>query len=166
MVNIGEHWGYFSRRYNGPRTYVSEKQQSNRRESINYSRYAFLAGLCPARLLNAENHRQKLDSLGLNGADEVGFYFRRAISAPSSNLREWVDKQIPAVIKQINDPDYCTFDDPNYEDAIKKIPREFDQVALSQAYVNIIGGACFALGLRFAGTANEKAKKVLTEQVK
>ena len=37
-----------------------------------------------------------------------------------------------------------------------KAPSIFDQQSVKQAYVHIVAGACFALGLRFAGTGGER----------
>jgi anaphase-promoting complex subunit 1 len=40
-----------------------------------------------------------------------------------------------------------------------------DEQTVKQAYVHLVAGACFALGLRFAGTGNVEAKKVIMKEV-
>ncbi|CAK1542886.1 unnamed protein product [Leptosia nina] len=57
---------------------------------------------------------------------------------------EWVENQVPATIKP-----YCF---------VKPTEENIDYEAMNQAYCNIIAGACFALGLRFAGSGDEEAR--------
>ena len=40
-----------------------------------------------------------------------------------------------------------------------------DEQSVKQAYVHIVAGACFALGLRFAGTADERAKAAVMKEL-
>ncbi|XP_013161893.1 PREDICTED: anaphase-promoting complex subunit 1-like [Papilio xuthus] len=56
---------------------------------------------------------------------------------------EWVEEQVPATIRP-----YCF---------VKPSDDNIDYEAMNQAYCNIISGACFALGLRFAGSGDEDA---------
>ncbi|XP_045465674.1 anaphase-promoting complex subunit 1 isoform X2 [Harmonia axyridis] len=63
--------------------------------------------------------------------------------------RDWLENQVPKNIRP-----YCmvqpaaSWGDVDYE-------------AMNQAYCNIIAGACFSMGLRYAGTANEEAFRAL-----
>ncbi|XP_026741870.1 anaphase-promoting complex subunit 1 [Trichoplusia ni] len=57
---------------------------------------------------------------------------------------EWVESQVPATIKP-----YCF---------VKPTEDNIDYEAMNQAYCNIIAGACFAMGLRFAGSGDEEAR--------
>ncbi|GMH71404.1 hypothetical protein TL16_g05640 [Triparma laevis f. inornata] len=50
-------------------------------------------------------------------------------------------------------------------DSSAKPPSVFDQQSVKQAYVHIVAGACFALGLRFAGTGDSRAKEVIIKEL-
>ena len=43
--------------------------------------------------------------------------------------------------------------------------HEVDLEALAQAHVNAVTGACLALGIKYAGSANPAARTVLTEKL-
>ncbi|KAL8463255.1 hypothetical protein ACS0TY_034046 [Phlomoides rotata] len=64
---------------------------------------------------------------------------------------EWIDLQIPEVIKN----------------GVKGLGREMDDIyemdaeAFVQAYVNIVVGTCISIGLRFAGTRDGNAQELL-----
>ncbi|XP_068629420.1 anaphase-promoting complex subunit 1 [Battus philenor] len=64
---------------------------------------------------------------------------------------EWIEAQVPATIKP-----YCFF---------KPTDENIDYEAMNQAYCNIISGACFALGLRFAGSGDEDARDAVLHYV-
>ncbi|CAH2041755.1 unnamed protein product, partial [Iphiclides podalirius] len=57
---------------------------------------------------------------------------------------EWIEDQVPETIKP-----YCF---------VKPTEEHIDYEAMNQAYCNIVAGACFALGLRFAGSGLEEAR--------
>ncbi|CAG4961366.1 unnamed protein product [Colias eurytheme] len=57
---------------------------------------------------------------------------------------EWVESQVPSTINP-----YCF---------VKPTDENIDYEAMNQAYCNIIAGACFALGLRYAGSGCEEAR--------
>ncbi|XP_052748922.1 anaphase-promoting complex subunit 1 [Galleria mellonella] len=57
---------------------------------------------------------------------------------------EWIEDQVPSTIKP-----YCF---------VKPTDDSIDYEAMNQAYCNIIAGACFAMGLRFAGSGDEDAR--------
>lgn len=62
--------------------------------------------------------------------------------------KDWIESQIPASIRP-----YCM---------VKPTASfDIDYEAMNQAYCNIIAGACFALGLRYAGSADEDAFQTL-----
>lgn len=68
--------------------------------------------------------------------------------------KEWIDSHIPPVVSQYA---FRKLDEPN--------PR-IDYETISQAYCNIVSGAALVLGLKFAGTANEDAFKVILKFTK
>jgi hypothetical protein len=78
----------------------------------------------------------------------------------------WLEEQIPAVITRAY-KDMRTIA-LNALEGHDLAPRrfEFDRRAVRQIYAHIISGACFGLGLRFAGTGNAKAKEVIMNRVK
>ncbi|KAL4721422.1 hypothetical protein ACJJTC_014048, partial [Scirpophaga incertulas] len=57
---------------------------------------------------------------------------------------EWIEEQVPSTIKP-----YCF---------VKPTEDHIDYEAMNQAYCNIIAGASFAMGLRFAGSGDEDAR--------
>ncbi|KAJ8719345.1 hypothetical protein PYW08_011520 [Mythimna loreyi] len=57
---------------------------------------------------------------------------------------DWIESQVPSTIKP-----YCF---------VKPTEDNIDYEAMNQAYCNIIAGACFAMGLRFAGSGDEDAR--------
>ncbi|KAL1131298.1 hypothetical protein AAG570_010916 [Ranatra chinensis] len=60
--------------------------------------------------------------------------------------KEWVEAHVPPSIKP-----YCLVKPrPDTQDSV-------DYETMNQAYCNIIAGACMAMGLRFAGSANNEA---------
>ncbi|XP_017782212.1 PREDICTED: anaphase-promoting complex subunit 1 [Nicrophorus vespilloides] len=64
--------------------------------------------------------------------------------------KEWIENQVPNTIRP-----YCM---------VKPSPlMDVDYEGMNQAYCNIIAGACFALGLRFAGSADEVAFATLLD---
>ncbi|XP_039838827.1 anaphase-promoting complex subunit 1-like isoform X7 [Panicum virgatum] len=63
----------------------------------------------------------------------------------------WIDSQIPETVKTgVSNMSEGTIDSD-----------EFDAEALFQAYVNIVTGACIALGLKYAGSRNGDAQELL-----
>ncbi|KAJ8932971.1 hypothetical protein NQ314_014302 [Rhamnusium bicolor] len=62
--------------------------------------------------------------------------------------KDWVEGQVPSTIRPYCMVKPCHSLDIDYE-------------AMNQAYCNIVAGACFAMGLRFAGTANKDAFETL-----
>lgn len=70
----------------------------------------------------------------------------------------WIAAQIPAIVKRSaqRKGGFATIEEESDEKE-----GEVDTEALAQAHVNILAGACFAIGLRFAGTGNEDARAIL-----
>ncbi|XP_050510831.1 anaphase-promoting complex subunit 1 [Diabrotica virgifera virgifera] len=62
--------------------------------------------------------------------------------------KDWVESQVPSTIRP-----HCMVQ-PLHN-------LNVDYEAMNQAYCNIVAGACFALGLKFAGTADEEAFETL-----
>ncbi|XP_019754293.2 anaphase-promoting complex subunit 1 [Dendroctonus ponderosae] len=62
--------------------------------------------------------------------------------------KEWVIDQVPSSIRP-----YCMVTPTNTDDT--------DYESMNQAYCNIIAGACFGLGLKFAGSADQDAFETL-----
>ncbi|XP_031572163.1 anaphase-promoting complex subunit 1-like [Actinia tenebrosa] len=71
---------------------------------------------------------------------------------------EWVDTHIPAIVKNYA---FCS----NIE-AQKLEKLDIDLQTLSQANANIIAGCCLAMGMRFAGSANQQAFDCLMHYIK
>jgi len=75
---------------------------------------------------------------------------------------EWVESQIPAAVNdayiQMKETARAAACGQNKKNRHR---LNFDRRAVRQIYVHCVSGACFSLGLRYAGTANEKAKEVL-----
>ncbi|KDR08910.1 hypothetical protein L798_00564, partial [Zootermopsis nevadensis] len=68
---------------------------------------------------------------------------------------EWVESNLPATIRP-----YCLVKPrPGMPDSV-------DYETMNQAYCNILAGACMALGLRFAGSANNEAFETLFKYAK
>ncbi|XP_026330751.1 anaphase-promoting complex subunit 1 isoform X3 [Hyposmocoma kahamanoa] len=65
---------------------------------------------------------------------------------------EWVENQVPPSIKP-----YCL---------VKPTEENVDYEAMNQAYCNIIAGACFSLGLRFAGSGDDDARDAILHFVR
>ncbi|KAK9884562.1 hypothetical protein WA026_007405 [Henosepilachna vigintioctopunctata] len=62
--------------------------------------------------------------------------------------KEWIEAQVPKNIRP-----FCM---------VQPSPlMDIDYEAMNQAYCNIISGACFAIGLRYAGSADEDAFRTL-----
>ena len=51
----------------------------------------------------------------------------------------------------------------NYSQRVRMDDIDFATVAL--CYINILTGACYALGFKYAGTGNENAKKLIINQI-
>ncbi|XP_020086066.1 anaphase-promoting complex subunit 1 isoform X1 [Ananas comosus] len=65
--------------------------------------------------------------------------------------RDWIESQLPEIVK-----------DGIFEVGDGGINGdEYDAEALVQAYVNVVTGACIALGLKYAGTKNGDAQELL-----
>ncbi|XP_054169065.1 anaphase-promoting complex subunit 1-like [Oppia nitens] len=66
--------------------------------------------------------------------------------------KEWVESHMPSIVS---------------ENAFQRNPNEtnyrLDYETMSQAYCNIVSGACFALALKYAGSANQKAFKTVMD---
>jgi len=65
---------------------------------------------------------------------------------------DWLNAQIPQFLQQYHA-------DPTQAD------EDLDHEALRQAHANIIAGSCLAIGLRFAGTADADAHKLMKKYV-
>ena len=70
---------------------------------------------------------------------------------------EWVRGQLPELILN------AVREDGSPSDSIADDVRngQVDFESLAQAYVNTLTGACFAVGLKYAGTANQNAQELL-----
>lgn len=89
--------------------------------------------------------------------------------------REWIDSQIPSIIKKSIDfmkrkaMAASNLDVSNSQKESKSgedhDTSDFDPEAVRQANAFIIAGACFSLGLRFAGSANRVAASAIFERV-
>ena len=80
--------------------------------------------------------------------------------------RDWVAKQIPAAVQNAYDHMRVVAtrmsEEPVHSQAGDK---DFDRQAVRLIYTHVVAGACFALGLRYAGTANLDAVAAILERV-
>uniref|UniRef100_A0A1Y1M734 Uncharacterized protein n=1 Tax=Photinus pyralis TaxID=7054 RepID=A0A1Y1M734_PHOPY len=63
--------------------------------------------------------------------------------------RDWIESQVPDTIRP-----FCM---------VTPSASDIDYEAMNQAYCNIIAGACFAIGLKYAGSANYEAFTALLQ---
>ncbi|OTF73812.1 anaphase-promoting complex subunit 1-like protein [Euroglyphus maynei] len=76
-----------------------------------------------------------------------------------SPTAEWIDSHIPTIIY-----DHAFQRNTTVEKGLENEMMFIDNVdyeTMTQSYCNIIAGACFALALRYAGTANDQAFQVV-----
>ena len=69
---------------------------------------------------------------------------------------------MPSLIKEIFEADYETVL-RKYGERVKQDEIDFATVALS--YVNIVAGATFSIGFKYAGTGSEEAKRLIIDQI-
>ncbi|GKY95209.1 hypothetical protein MPSEU_000483900 [Mayamaea pseudoterrestris] len=81
----------------------------------------------------------------------------------------WVAKQIPKAIAEaygdIRRRAKQAIGGNMAVDVQGKIKADYDRRAVRQMYILIVAGACFGLGLRFAGTGDERAKASIIKRV-
>lgn len=87
---------------------------------------------------------------------------------------EWIDSQIPSIVKDsikmmkkkakkaMNLGE--EMDEEEGDEESKKDVVDFDPQAVRQANAYIIAGACFSLGLKYAGSANRAAASAIIER--
>ena len=84
---------------------------------------------------------------------------------------DWIAKQFPAVVSgaynEIRDHARRIMEDVSSVDtpAMREMLVDYDRRAVRQIYVHIVAGACFGLGLRFAGTGDERAKAAILKRI-
>lgn len=78
--------------------------------------------------------------------------------------KEWVQGQIPKVVRDAY-TSMRTLAKKASEGNSVRPAFDFDRRSVRQMYVHVLAGACFAIGVRFAGTGDPKAKAILTEYV-
>lgn len=69
---------------------------------------------------------------------------------------------MPALIKEIFSSDFATVQ-KKYAQRVRQEEIDFATVAL--CFVNIIAGATFSIGFKFAGTGNAEAKRLIIDQI-
>eukprot|EP00804_Cyclotella_cryptica_P008044 CCRYP_004559-RB/>CCRYP_004559-RB protein AED:0.02 eAED:0.02 QI:71/1/1/1/1/0.83/6/35/2055 len=88
--------------------------------------------------------------------------------------RDWIDAQIPSIVKRsIDFMKQKAMAAGNLDSGNENRPTnesnsdvsDFDPQAVRQANAFIVAGACFSLGLRFAGSANRTAAAAIFERV-
>ena len=80
--------------------------------------------------------------------------------------QEWIESQVPSVVQSA----YHSMRNVakrvmEGRTPVKTRAVDYDRRAIRQIYVNILAGAAFSVGLRFAGTGDERAKKALFDSV-
>ena len=76
--------------------------------------------------------------------------------------QDWLDAQIPPLIREIYEADF--------EQVMKKFSArvktdEVDFATVALCYVNIIAGATFSIGFKYAGTGSQDAKALIINQI-
>lgn len=79
--------------------------------------------------------------------------------------QEWVISQIPSVVQEAF-TSMRTIAKKASEGHSARAAYDFDRRSVRQMYVHVLAGACFAIGVRFAGTGDSKAKEVLCYFIK
>ena len=93
--------------------------------------------------------------------------------------REWIENQLPKVVRDAYKQMQAQirkatdlgdmFDSEDRRSSagstVAQPSQEYDCQAVRQIYVHVIAGACFGIGLRFAGTANKQATAAIFERV-
>ena len=81
--------------------------------------------------------------------------------------KSWIERQVPSVVQSA----YFSMRSIARKAMEGRTPVkgqrnfDYDRRAVRQIYANIIAGACFSIGLRYAGTGDERAKKSLFDCV-
>jgi anaphase-promoting complex subunit 1 len=79
---------------------------------------------------------------------------------------EWIDRQIPAVVKTAYE-EMRAIAKGAMEGTASEKPHDpdYDRRAIRQIHAHLVAGACFGMGLRFAGTFDREAKEALSRRV-
>jgi anaphase-promoting complex subunit 1 len=81
--------------------------------------------------------------------------------------KEWIEAQVPGVVQQA----YYSMQAVARQAAVGRSPikarrpADYDRRAVRQIYIYVVAGACFGIGLRFAGTGDKRAKEALFSRV-
>jgi anaphase-promoting complex subunit 1 len=76
---------------------------------------------------------------------------------------EWVEAQIPEAVRQAYREMRALADGSLRCNAGS--PSEYDRQAVRLIYIHVVAGACFGIGLRFAGTGNMEAASAIFDRV-
>jgi anaphase-promoting complex subunit 1 len=81
--------------------------------------------------------------------------------------KTWTEMQIPAAVQSAYNQMRAMANKMSEEPTHTKTghDKDFDRQAIRLIYTHVIAGACFSLGLRFAGTANRDAAAAILERV-
>lgn len=79
-----------------------------------------------------------------------------------TETKEYIYNQIPEIISFIVEQ---PFSEVNERFDLCYCVEEIDFSGLTLLYLGIIGGASLAMGLKFAGTGNQKAKKLIIDEI-
>lgn len=75
---------------------------------------------------------------------------------------EWLFSNIPPIIRQLYESD---MDEIEKEFSKRFSIKEIDFATVSLCYVNIVAGAAFSVGFKYAGTGNLQAKELIVAQI-
>ena len=78
--------------------------------------------------------------------------------------KEWVTAQIPTVVNDAYNMMRTVAQNASEGHSVN-CAFEFDRRSVRQMYVHVIAGACFAIGVRFAGTGDPNAKSLIESYV-
>jgi hypothetical protein len=79
-----------------------------------------------------------------------------------NNTEEWVLSQVPELIRTIYENDLETVEK---KFGMRQSLEEIDFATVALCYVNIIGGALFSMGFKYAGTGNREVRNIILKYI-
>lgn len=83
--------------------------------------------------------------------------------------RKWIEQQVPAVVRdsyeEIRSVAKAAFGGRNRHSRLRPPKPEYDRRAIRQIYPHVVSSACFGIGIRYAGTGDDRAKAALYERI-
>jgi len=90
---------------------------------------------------------------------------RTANTSGGSNAVDFIDAEMQGRAKSVSEDEAKSGDLPPPGDGETEEDVDVDRQAIRQAHAHIVAGACFGMGLRYAGSGNEQAASAIMERV-